>query len=138
MISSNHFLNPSLSLIPFVGFPDKVFGKVHVLDLSFWIGGVIGKDGCDLCTLGILLGHIGFMTFFDGDMLFSFKVNSECLVRWVLGNDVKLKQSPAVLTGSNRSESLVSLHLVVLIQELSRGPVWSFCDIFEEVFGSHW
>ena len=36
--SSNHSMMPSQSLIPFVGFPDKMLGNVHILDLGFWIG----------------------------------------------------------------------------------------------------
>ena len=67
--------------------------------------------------------HSGSLTFSIGDILFSFKVGSEGLDSWMMDNDVKLKQFSAGLTGSNRSEILVSIHLVVLIQELSHGPV---------------
>ena len=123
MNTSSNFLIPSLSPIPFVGFPDKVLGKVHIFDLGLWIGCVVGNDGYELCALSILLGHIGFLTFFEGDILFSFNVDSEGLNCWMLGSDVKLRQSTAGLTGSNRSEILVSLLLVVFILELSLGPV---------------
>ena len=114
---------PSLSLIPFVGFTNKVLGKVHIIDLSFKIGCAIGKEGYDLCTLGILFGFIGFLTFFEGDILFSFRVDSEGLDDWILCSDVKLKQSPAGLTSSYKSDIPVSSHLVVLTLELIYGSV---------------
>ena len=58
---SNHSLMPSLSYVPFVIFPDKVLGKVHILDLGLWIGCIVGKEGCEFCGLGFLLGNLGFL-----------------------------------------------------------------------------
>ena len=123
--SSNHFLMPSLSLIPFVGVPDKVLEKVHILDLSFWVGCIVGneEEGCEVCRLVSLLGHSGFLAFFECDVLFSIKMDSDGLDSWIQANDVKLRQSPTCLIGPNNSEILVSLHLVKLILEHSHGLV---------------
>ena len=65
--SSHHSLMSSLSLIPKVGFPDTVPQKIHMHDLGFQIGCVVCIEICELCTLGILLGHSDFLTFFQGD-----------------------------------------------------------------------
>ena len=43
--SSNYSMMSSYYLIPFVGFQDKVVGKVHMVDLGFWIGCIVGKEG---------------------------------------------------------------------------------------------
>ena len=66
----------SLSLIPFVSFPDKVLDKVHIRDPGFLIGCIVGKEGCELCRLGILFGHSGF---FEGVILFPIREDTEGL-----------------------------------------------------------
>lgn len=80
--------------------------------MGFCMGCSVGKERSEL-----------FLIFFEGDVLFSFKVDPEGLDSWVMADNVKLKQFVAGLTGFMGSEILVFLYLDILILDLSHGSV---------------